>query len=466
MDFLQRFNERDRERLLSAAAMVHLAQGEYLLRRGERGGEVYRVAEGELEIIDSRTQPAVVLDVVGKGHMVGEMAFLQDQARTADVRAGGKCALQRWDRRSLLAILDADPRFAAVFYRALAGMAVDRSRTMTTNVMSGGITGSATPANEEAAAAGRRLAQGFRARLADIEPLLRRDRAAAQQQFLAAAHTFSEGVHGTFARASGADIAAAGAEIHRELHPYVMRSHLGESSIDRIEGTCADTWTLAHVLHGRPKGDGPLGELIDAWFLDLPSASALRETVALAGSLLGEVCPVSPPFRFACVGAASAAPLDGQLEQLGRVGGEVVCVDGSREALSCVEGDLRARPRNVRLRLVQDDLAAVVLGNARVKYPPQDVVLAEGVLSYLPSTVAVEFLRWALAQLKPGGALLLGTVAPSNDDLLFRHLLRWPMVRRTVAEVEDLLADAGLEGIRSYQAGTAGIVSLARARGA
>ena len=122
MDFLERFAERHRDRLVGVATTVRLARGEFLLRRGERGGDVFRVAEGELEVIDNRTQPIIVLDVIGRGGVVGEMSFLEDSVRNADVRTPDGAICQRWDRAALLRILDQEAAFAAEFYRVLAGM--------------------------------------------------------------------------------------------------------------------------------------------------------------------------------------------------------------------------------------------------------------------------------------------------------------------------------------------------------
>ncbi len=464
MDFLERLAERDRERLLAVATTVRLARGEYLIRRGERGGDFYRLVEGELEVIDSRQQPAVVLDVIGRGHMVGEMGFLHEQTRTADVRAGETSVCQRWDRGALLRVLEADPPFAAAFYRALAGLAVERSRTITTNAMMGALAGGRGAGSESAAQQARVLASRVREMLVELEPLIRRDKVAANQRVLAALHSFQVEVESTFARLGREEQDAAGKELARELHPYVMRSHFGEMANDRVDRWVGDPWSIAHVAAHKPEGDGALGEMIDGWLMDLPSARALRERRALAAQLVSESLPTHPPARLLALGANSGCLLVEELDRLARLGGaEIVCLEGSRDALQVVETRLQGRPRNVRLRLVQSDLGALCRGKLRLAYPPQDVVVIDGLLEFLPERVVVTLLGAIVRQLGPHGRVVLTAMAPAADDLIFRHLLMWPMVRRSLPTLRDLLESAGLAEVRAYEAGSAGLVAVGAA---
>jgi CRP-like cAMP-binding protein len=460
VDFLERLSDRDRDRFLAASTTVRLARGDYLIRRGERGGDVYRVVDGELEVIDGRQQPAVVLDVIGRGQMVGEMGFLQEQVRTADVRAGETTVCQRWDRGSLLKVLDADPPFAAAFYRALAGLAVDRSRTITTTAMMGALAGGKGAGSETIREQARAIAGRVRTALSEIEPLIRRDRAAAQQRVVTVLHNCQNELESTFSRLGRAEQLAAGAEVARELNPYVMRSHLGEMANDRVEGWAGDSWAIAHIAAHKPLGDGPLGEMIDGWLLDLPTSRALRERRALAAQLVTECLPATPPVRILCIGANSGSLLASELEPIGRLGGEIVCVESVREALTVVDSDLQARPRTVKLRLVQDDLAALCNGEAHVRYPPQNIVVIDGILEYLPERVMVTLVRAAVNCLAPEGRLVVTAISPAPDEMVFRHLLAWPMIRRSAATLRGLLSAGGLSDLRIYEAGSAGLAGV------
>jgi CRP/FNR family cyclic AMP-dependent transcriptional regulator len=63
-----------------------LADGEVLLREGEKTGGIYALAEGRLEVMRGETQVALLED---PGSMIGEMAVLLDSPHTATVRAVG-----------------------------------------------------------------------------------------------------------------------------------------------------------------------------------------------------------------------------------------------------------------------------------------------------------------------------------------------------------------------------------------
>lgn len=461
MDFLERLSDRDRERFAGAASVVRLARGEYLMRRGERGGDVYRVAEGELEIIDNRQQPAVVLNVIGKGEMVGEMGFLEDLVRTADVRAADATVCQRWDRGSLLRVLEGDPAFAANFYKALAGFAVHRARAITTTAMTGTLGGS-KGGSESVVARARDLANSIRQAMARLEPVIRRDRQAAHDEVLRVMRQLTIDVNARFGRVSAEEQDAAGALIAQELLPYLMRSHLGELANDRVEGWCADFWTIGHIASRKPMGDGPLGEMLDEWGLDLPTSRGLRERRALAGSLVTECLPALPPLRVLAVGANSASLLAPHLDFLGRMGGEITCIDSSDDARGVVDADLASRPRSLRLNRLREDLAAVVNGDTQHRHVDKHVIVADCVLEYLPETAAVTFLRLLRGMLSPGGHVVVTALAPSDDELVYRYCFKWPTIRRSRAAFADLVESAGFAGVRAYDAGSAGLVVAAR----
>lgn len=465
MDFFGRLPDRDRDRLLNVASTLRLARGDYLLRRGDRGGDIFRVVEGELEVVDTRVQPAVVLDVIGRGAMVGEMAFLDEQARLADVRAVDLAVVQRWDRATLLRLLDRDAALAASFYRALASMAVERARAVTQNAITGGLGKVGGPAlNAAAADEGRRVADELRARLDEAEAQLRREPQAGRRDAVAALHTFDARFSALLARMGAEDADAAGEAASHELRPYLVRARLGELLLNRSEGQAGGVEGLDHVDAGRPAGQGPLGEVIDGWLLSLPTPRGIRERRGLAASLVPELAAPNQGLKALLLGASGGRVVADALPSLDRLGGEVVCLDHTREGLATVSQALQDRVSRVRLRLAQDDIAAIALGSARMSFPGRTLIVIDGLLEYLPERGAVGLLRWARQQLSPGGALLLTAVAPGADDGILRHLLRWPMLRRTRPSLGELVGASGFGGVRTYEASSTGLVAVATQR--
>ena len=60
--------------------------GEWMMREGEAADRMFIVASGRVEVIDEGP-PEVLIRVVRRGDMLGELALLQAGTRSASVRA-------------------------------------------------------------------------------------------------------------------------------------------------------------------------------------------------------------------------------------------------------------------------------------------------------------------------------------------------------------------------------------------
>ncbi len=85
--------ERDLDRLCEMVGKIVLPAGQDLFVEGSRGDRAYVIETGELEIIKNADGRPVLLSVRHAGDVIGEMALLQDEPRTATVRARTDCAL-------------------------------------------------------------------------------------------------------------------------------------------------------------------------------------------------------------------------------------------------------------------------------------------------------------------------------------------------------------------------------------
>lgn len=463
MDFLDRFTDRERERLLSVAQTVRLARGEALLRRGEPGGDLYRVEEGELEVFDARSQPVIVLQVLGKGLMVGEMAFLDESPRSADVRAAEGATCQRWERRVLMKLLHEEPSLGARFFEMVARMLSERVRDLGVLAQSSRREKGASKGSEQASAMGRTVGDALRKCFMQAEPLARKDRPLARSQALTALHNLQEALVEGRLRLSEVDQGEFGAVIAQELHPYLIRSRLGQLAIERSSGRTGDPETVNHVLANKPVGDGPVGEFIDEWLLSLPTSRALRERRAFAIQSVLEGLPPDAPLRILVLNALASPLLGDLLPYMARLRGEITCVDTSDDALRTIDTQLASRPSDLRLKLVHDDLGKVCLGQASSRFPPQDIVMVDGLMDYVPERLCASLLGWSNKQLAPAGRLVATGLADAEDDMVYRHLLQWPLVRRTRAGLTGLLQGAGFVDVRVWSALSAGLVATARA---
>lgn len=101
----------------------HFASGQTIFSEGEPGDVMYVIAEGELEV---RARDRVI-ETIGAGQLIGEMALIDAQPRSATVIARTDCALIPVDSRRFLRLVQHTPYFALQVMQVLA----DRLRRQT-----------------------------------------------------------------------------------------------------------------------------------------------------------------------------------------------------------------------------------------------------------------------------------------------------------------------------------------------
>jgi CRP/FNR family cyclic AMP-dependent transcriptional regulator len=143
-----------KERGLSAGEMKLLAtfsseerfsEGSMVFREGEKGDKLYIVLDGRVRI--SKFIPGVgeeALAVLDRGDFFGEMALIDDKARSADAKAHeGDATVLSIDRATLNEILSMDPHASLQFLNLLCRMISRRLREINEKIvqwkyMSGG----------------------------------------------------------------------------------------------------------------------------------------------------------------------------------------------------------------------------------------------------------------------------------------------------------------------------------------
>ena len=95
---------------------VQLAPGDSLFREGKKGEKMYVLLEGEMEILLGD----FVLETIGPGALIGEMALIDDSPRTASAVAKSPCRLAEIDRRRFHFLVQQTPHFATHVMKTLA----------------------------------------------------------------------------------------------------------------------------------------------------------------------------------------------------------------------------------------------------------------------------------------------------------------------------------------------------------
>lgn len=450
VSFLERFTPEQRRLFEGAATALEVPRGQYLLRRGEPGGDVYLLRKGHFEVVDSRSTPEVIVAVLDEGTVVGEMAFIDDSPRSADVRAAADGEVLRWARDDLRSLLQRQPALASAFYESIARLASDRVRNLTTTAVTGALTQKETRntagvqrVREEA----RRLADAAKEGFLDVDTRLRHDPTdkETQQRVRDLLDRLQEDVRVLFTSHTEPESGHAAARIlTRELHPWLVRSSLAERCVRRTEGIGGAADVLAHVLVDSAGGDGQLGELIDRWLLDRPMSVALRSFREPVIELVRAGLPKHRNRRVLVVNAGTGSLVAGLAQAVAHPPTTVTVMDQSKDALAYLDAGLTTRPRAVELRTLQESLAGFAMGRGRAQLGPQDAIVIHGLLEYMPERIAVSLLQVSRQHLAPGGVIVVCAMGPSDDQELFDWLLGWPTIRRSHDAMRRIFAAADL----------------------
>jgi len=104
------------------------ADGEFVVRQGEMGNCMYVIQAGKVEIFREADGHEVRLRVAGPNEFFGEMALVENDVRSASVRAMGKARIMQIDKRTFMRRVHEDPSLA---YRIMESMAHEIRRLAT-----------------------------------------------------------------------------------------------------------------------------------------------------------------------------------------------------------------------------------------------------------------------------------------------------------------------------------------------
>lgn len=467
MQLMESFSEEQRTVFRAAAERLELARGEYLLRRGEPGGDVFLLEQGALEVVDSRVTPEVIVANVPEGNLVGEMAFIDDSPRSADVRAGLDSVVLRWARDDLSKLLQQQPEIGSLFYQTVCREASLRVRRLTEGAVMGGFQRSEQVTQEglqRLREETRALAEHVKSRFLEVETALRTNTEDTQalDQVKSLLDQLQGQVHDLFVDHPEPEAGDAAAEIlSRELHPYLVRSALAERCIRRPQGVTGTAEILAHVLVDTAGGDGQLGEILDRWLLDRPSLKALRTFRQPTIELVVSRLPEHRNRRVLLINAGTGSLAAGLSKRLAGTPTVLTVVDQSRDALAFLGASGLAINQGVEIQTVQENLAQLAMGRVRHKLPAQDAIVIHGLLEYMPERIAVSLVQQAAAMLHDDGTLVCSALAPSDDRELLDRLLAWPTIRRPPEALERVIRAGGMHVVANIELPSPGLLVAA-----
>ena len=119
--------DKELDLLLQATTTKRLAAKEVLFRKGDPGNQLYAVLKGRLKILAAGADgKEVVFGIDGPGQVIGEIALLDSNPRSATVVAMEECELLTLHRRDLIPFLEKHPKVTI----ELAGVLAARLRNL------------------------------------------------------------------------------------------------------------------------------------------------------------------------------------------------------------------------------------------------------------------------------------------------------------------------------------------------
>ena len=96
------------------------ANGEYIIRQGDKGDCMYVVQAGTLEVTRAEQGKEVRIGIMKSGDIFGEMAIFEHETRSATVRALGDARVLTVDKRTFLGRIQDDPALAFNLVRIMS----------------------------------------------------------------------------------------------------------------------------------------------------------------------------------------------------------------------------------------------------------------------------------------------------------------------------------------------------------
>lgn len=102
------------------ASQLKLKPNEILLKEGEHSNSMYWVQTGQLVVTKKRGVEDVILGHIYSGELVGEISFLDQEPRSATVKAVTECDLVQIPQETIDSIYKTEPKWLEILVKTLA----------------------------------------------------------------------------------------------------------------------------------------------------------------------------------------------------------------------------------------------------------------------------------------------------------------------------------------------------------
>ena len=108
------------KRLIFVSQRYQLQPDEYLFRQGDPMDGVFGIVKGEFSVILESTNGQIVAALQGPGDLVGEMAVISGEPRSASIRANSMCEVIGFEKELFIQTVISDPPTALKMMKLLS----------------------------------------------------------------------------------------------------------------------------------------------------------------------------------------------------------------------------------------------------------------------------------------------------------------------------------------------------------
>ena len=128
LEFFADFSFRELEALSGYMSYVEVAKGEVIFNEGDAGNNMLILIDGKISIYKAGESGAHLLSYEGKGRIIGEMALLDRERRSASCMAEQACQMLTFNQDALDRLAREHPGLAYIFMHSLARLLSRRLR--------------------------------------------------------------------------------------------------------------------------------------------------------------------------------------------------------------------------------------------------------------------------------------------------------------------------------------------------
>jgi len=458
------------ETVLAFAVTRSFQAGEPVLTPSTPTDAFYFLLKGAVEVsYTDRADTRITVALIGAGEFFGEIGFFDGESRVRDIRATDEARIAIFDTATMTALRTQDPVLHTDFilfltrkichkFRRVSGEQepiAGYAQSLSTRHASRYTEAKPLPAPLVRSSPWHRISgrmEAFKSELFNLSHRLQKTEAEGKQD--PESETRCHGVLAELNHALpefAATMAGSGYEevmwgyVFKEIFPYFMRSRFAERAYFKPKGYAGDFLMMEHIYADIPKGEGKLGEIIDAFCLQRPGSLAIRgrrillreQLMRLSGAIAARG-GTTRIMNLACGPNRELFDFLADCEHSETI--EALCVDIDSEALQYTNQYVNIFPHRASIRLMSENVIKWALGRATHHIEPQDIIYSAGLCDYLDPRLFRALITQCHRHLKPGGTLLLGNFTHYPDSIFLDKLLKWELIYRTEEEMKALFA--------------------------